>query len=39
MRVDDLKLQKNETELNLMRGIKRVFDPKGILNPGTVING
>ncbi|MDD6299927.1 FAD-binding oxidoreductase [Hornefia butyriciproducens] len=39
IRVDDLKLQKNETELNLMRGIKRVFDPKGILNPETVING
>lgn len=37
IRVEDLKLQKSETELNLMRGIKNVFDPKGILNPGTVI--
>ena len=26
-----------ETQLNLMRGIKAVFDPKGILNPGKVI--
>jgi len=37
IRVEDLKLQKNEAELNLMRGIKKVFDPEGILNPGTVI--
>ena len=26
-----------EKQLELMRGIKRVFDPKGILNPGKVI--
>ena len=26
-----------ETQLELMRGIKRVFDPKNILNPGKVI--
>ncbi|GAB3317633.1 FAD-linked oxidase C-terminal domain-containing protein [Hymenobacter humi] len=25
-----------ETNLNLMRGIKSVFDPKGILNPGKI---
>lgn len=25
-----------ENELNLMRGIKKVFDPKGILNPGKI---
>ena len=25
-----------ETNLNLMRGIKQVFDPKGILNPGKI---
>ncbi|WP_312699802.1 FAD-binding oxidoreductase [Sedimentibacter sp.] len=37
LRVDELKLQKSETELNLMKGIKCVFDPKNILNPGTVI--
>ena len=37
LRVDELKLQKSETELNLMKGIKRVFDPNNILNPGTVI--
>ena len=28
---------KTETELALMRGIKQVFDPKGILNPGTIL--
>jgi len=26
----------NEVNLNLMRGIKKVFDPKGILNPGKI---
>lgn len=25
-----------DTELNLMRGIKELFDPKGILNPGKI---
>jgi len=28
----------NEVQLNLMRGIKEVFDPKGILNPGKIFN-
>ena len=26
-----------QTELALMRGIKQTFDPKGILNPGTML--
>jgi glycolate oxidase len=26
-----------ELHLELMRGIKRVFDPKGILNPGKIL--
>ena len=26
-----------ETQLELMRGIKAVFDPNGILNPGKVV--
>jgi glycolate oxidase len=38
LRVDDLKLQKSETELNLMKSIKKVFDPNNILNPGTVLD-
>lgn len=37
IRVEDLKLQKDPAELELMRGIKNVFDPKNILNPGTVV--
>jgi glycolate oxidase len=28
---------KTETELSLMRGLKQVFDPKNILNPGTIL--
>ncbi|NSW89347.1 MAG: FAD-binding oxidoreductase [Firmicutes bacterium] len=31
-----LKESVGETVIGLMRGIKRVFDPKGILNPGKV---
>jgi glycolate oxidase len=27
----------SEIELNLMKGIKHLFDPKGILNPGKVL--
>ncbi len=38
LRISDLKLQKSETELNLMRNIKNVFDPNNILNPGTVLD-
>jgi glycolate oxidase len=26
----------NQTQLNLMKGIKKVFDPSGILNPGKI---
>ena len=26
-----------DTQMRLMSGIKKVFDPKGILNPGKVI--
>jgi len=37
LRRDDLLLQKSKAELDLMRGIKQVFDPKGILNPGAVL--
>ncbi|MGD9569486.1 MAG: FAD-binding oxidoreductase [Sedimentibacter sp.] len=38
LRKDDLKLQKCESELNLMKGIKKLFDPNNILNPGTVFD-
>jgi len=38
IRVKDLKLQKSESELALMKGIKGVFDPKNLLNPGAVFD-
>ena len=34
---DELVRFKSATEMDLMRGIKRVFDPNGILNPGKVL--
>lgn len=38
LRKKDLKLQKSETEINLMKGIKKLFDPNNILNPGTIFD-
>ena len=31
---DYLPIVFNQTHMELMRGIKKTFDPKGILNPG-----
>jgi glycolate oxidase len=31
-----MHIKYSEVNLNLMRGIKKVFDPKGILNPGKI---
>lgn len=36
IRVDELADRKSEAELALMKGIKHVFDPKGIMNPGAL---
>lgn len=36
IRVQELAQQKDPAELALMKGIKDVFDPKGIMNPGTL---
>ncbi|AKS42061.1 FAD-binding oxidoreductase [Wenzhouxiangella marina] len=36
---DDLHWSRSETEIELMRAIKRQFDPDGILNPGKVLPG
>ncbi len=33
-----LNIAFNESQLNLMRGIKKLFDPKGILNPGKIFS-
>lgn len=35
---DYMPLKFNTTHLALMHGIKRVFDPKGIMNPGKMFN-
>ena len=32
-----MSLKFSETHLNLMKGIKQVFDPKGIMNPGKML--
>jgi glycolate oxidase len=37
-RKDFMKLVASETELNLIRGIKKVFDPKNIMNPGKIVD-
>lgn len=33
-----LSLDLNETQIGLLKGIKRVFDPQGILNPGKIFD-
>jgi FAD/FMN-containing dehydrogenase len=33
-----LKFSRSEEELTLMRGLKQVFDPRGLLNPGKVLD-
>lgn len=37
VRNQKLKFQYTDTEINLMKQIKKVFDPNNILNPGTAI--
>jgi len=32
-----LPKQLSQTSLNVMRGIKKLFDPQGILNPGSFL--
>jgi len=34
---DDLGRYKSEVEVDLMRALKRTFDPKNIMNPGKVV--
>jgi len=36
-RIKNLSLAFSRKEVELMRGIKKVFDPNNILNPGVVI--
>jgi FAD/FMN-containing dehydrogenase len=37
MKLEENERFKSQVELELQRGLKRLFDPKGILNPGKVI--
>ena len=37
VRISDLDIFMDEKKMELMRGIKKVFDPNGILNPGCVL--
>lgn len=36
-RKEDLHYNRSEREIDLMRGIKQLFDPKGVLNPGKIL--
>lgn len=38
LRIKDLMLQKSKVEIELMKNIKKAFDPNNILNPGTVLD-
>lgn len=38
LKVNELPRYKSELELKLMRQIKQALDPKGLLNPGKVVN-
>jgi FAD/FMN-containing dehydrogenase len=37
-KVDLLQMGKSDTDLTLMRNLKQLMDPKGILNPGKVLS-
>ncbi len=37
LKTEDMRDIKSPLELELMRGLKQLFDPKGILNPGRVL--
>jgi len=33
-----LKYSRDEADLNYMKGVKRIFDPKNIMNPGKLLD-
>ncbi len=38
IRIEDLGQQKSEREIRLMKDLKKVFDPKNLINPDTVVS-
>ena len=37
LKVEDLERYGDPVKLEVMRGLKQMFDPKGIMNPGTML--
>ncbi|KZZ13469.1 hypothetical protein A3751_19495 [Oleiphilus sp. HI0080] len=35
---DYLRYTRSDAEIALMKGIKQVFDPKGVMNPGKIFD-
>jgi FAD/FMN-containing dehydrogenase len=38
LKKSSLKFSRSDSELALMKGLKQVFDPQGLLNPGKVLD-
>ena len=38
LKKDDLHYSRSATEIDMIRRIKKAFDPKGLLNPGKVFD-
>ena len=38
LKKDYLHYSRSETEVEIMRSIKRAFDPQGIMNPGKIFD-
>jgi FAD/FMN-containing dehydrogenase len=38
LKKDYLTYSRSETEIALMRQVKQIFDPKGLMNPGKIFD-